>query len=471
MPGQSIPSSLWAVLQDFGSCFTSPTFRRFTSLVTGWVLCRSRRWITRVAQASGELPDRHHSGFHHFFSRARWEPDDTWRVLLSMLLKCLPKKLEVLVDDTLCRRAGPRIFGIAMHHDGATSSYNRAGGRGGPQLACGHAWVVLAVRVPVPWKGPGIAVPILAKLYRSPKRCPASEYRKRTEIARELIQKLASWLPDDRSLHVTGDREYACKTMLRDLGLSIEFSGPMPMDALLFAPLNKRAKPTMGRPRVRGEQLPNPAQQVKAKPRGWTTRRIKMYGRKITLLTQDWTCLWYTATGTRLLRVVVTRDPKGRYKDRAFFSTMRTASPEKILQLFAHRWLIEVSFREAKQALGMSEAQNGWSRGRRRSGRPKPGPQPRGDRGRHAVERTAPFALITRGIIVVWYLRQNRWQKDVDAHQAWARWYRTKRTPSFDDMLHALRLDLLAHRLSSNPLPTRPCVKLFRSLRQLGLAA
>tara|TARA_R110002096_G_scaffold410337_1_gene610016 strand:+ start:165 stop:1550 length:1386 start_codon:yes stop_codon:yes gene_type:complete len=461
-------------LQDFNSCFTAPTFRRFTSLVTGWVLCRARRWITRVAQVSGEFPDRHHSGFHRFFSHARWEPDDAWQALLSILVKLLPKEIEVIVDDTLCRRTGPRIFGIAMHHDGAASSYSRSGTRGGAQLACGHAWVVLAIRVPVPWKGAGIAVPILAKLYRSPKRCPASEYRKRTEIARDLIEKLASWLPDDRSLHVTGDREYACKTVLRDLDPGIEFTGPMPMDAVLYAPLDKSArgdKPAIGRPRTRGERLPNPAQKTKANSRAWTKRKVQMYGRTITLLTQDWTCLWHTATGLRLIRVVVTRDPKGHYKDRAFFSTQHAASPVKILEMFSHRWLIEVSFREAKQALGMAEAQNGWSRGSRRSGRPKPGPQPRGNRGRHAVERTVPFALITRGIIVVWYLRQDRWKSDVDAHRALATWYRTKRAPSFDDMLGALRLEIIAHRLSSNPLPRRVCGKLYTSLRRLGLAA
>ena len=467
MPEQSIPISLGAILKEFVSCFTAPTYRRFTSLVAGWILCRSRRWITRVAQASGELPSRHHAGFHRFFSLARWDPDDAWRALLSILLDSLPTNIEALVDDTLCRRAGPRIFGIAMHHDGAASSYTG----GGKKLACGHAWVVVAVRLPVPWNSSGIAVPILAKLYRSPKRCSKSEYRKRTEIARELIEKLASWLPEDRRLHVTGDREYACKTMLRDLNPAIEFSGPMPMDALLFEPLEERPKQKMGRPRVRGQQRLNPAATVEANPRGWAKRNVKIYGRSVTLLTQDWTCLWYTATGTRPVRVVVTRDPKGHYKDRAFFSTQHELAPEEILERFARRWLIEVSFREAKQSLGMVDAQNGWSRGRRQAGRPKPGPQPRGNRGRHAVERTAPFALIVRGIVVAWYVRQNRWQKDVDAHRAFARWYRSKASPSFDDMLGALRLDIVAQRLSSNPIPTHSRAKLLTSLRRLGLAA
>ena len=67
---------------------------------------------------------------------------------------------------------------------------------------------------------------------------------------------------------------------------------------------------------------------------------------------------------------------------------------------FARRWLIEVCFRDSKQLLGLNDPQNGWSRGVRRKKRPKPGPQPRGNRGRKAAERTTPFVWIVYGITV-----------------------------------------------------------------------
>jgi len=466
---QSIPKSLRVILDEFRSCFTAPTSRRFMALVVGWLLCRSRRWVTRVAQASGELPTRHHGGFHRFFSSARWDPDDAWRALLSLLLKYLPKRIDVIVDDTLCRRNGPRVFGVAMHYDGAASSRVSKGGQA--SIACGHAWVVLALHVPVPWKGSGIAVPILVKLYRSPKSCPEAEYHKRSVIARELIEKLASWLPDDRSVHLMGDREYACRATLRDLDRSIEFTGPMPMNALLYAALPKDYRQKRGRRRVKGRKLPSPEQLVAKNPNAWVKRTVKMYGKRVKLLTQDVTCLWYTATGTRLVRVVVTRDPKGKYKTRAFFSTRHTCSAKTILESYAKRWLIEVTFREVKQALGLTHPQNGWSRGPRSKGRPKAGPQPRGDRGRRAVERTAPFALIVRGILVAWYLGQDRWKQDVEAHKTRAPWYRTKTTPSFDDMMNAVRVEILAHRITATPPPLRTLAESREALRELGMAA
>ncbi len=469
MQHQSIPESLDSVLHSFQSCFAAPTFRRFAALSIGWLLCRSRRWITRVAQASGEVPGRHHSGYHRFFSAARWDLDDAWHVLLSLLLEYLPKRIDVIVDDTLCRRNGPRIFGTAMHYDGAAPSQGSKGGAA--SVACGHAWVVLALHVPVPWGGPGIAVPILAKLYRSPKTCPESEYRKRSEIARDLVEKLASWLPSDRSVNLSGDREYACRTTLRELDPSIDFTGPMPMNAMLYEPLAKDYQQKRGRRRIKGRKLQSPAQLAAVNPRAWRKRTIRMYGKSVKLLTKDLTCLWYTATGTRLVRVVLTRDPKGNYEDRAFFSTRHAAAAKTILEIFARRWTIEVSFREAKQALGFAEPQNGWSRGKRSKGRPKSGSQPRGNRGRLAVERTAPFALIARGILVAWYLGQDRWKQDVEAHKARSPWYLTKTTPSIDDMLNAMRTDILARRLYATPPQKHTLAEYRRTLWEYGITA
>jgi len=44
-------------------------------------------------------------------------------------LPFLPENIEAAVDDTLCHRTGPHIFGAAMHHDSATSTDGGGGGR------------------------------------------------------------------------------------------------------------------------------------------------------------------------------------------------------------------------------------------------------------------------------------------------------------------------------------------------------
>jgi hypothetical protein len=243
------------------------------------------------------------------------------------------------------------------------------------------------------------------------------------------------------------------------------------MDAMLFKPLPKDYRQKRGTPRVMGDRLPSPKELAATSKNDWVKREVSIYGKTVTLLTKDLVCLWYTATGTRPVRVVITRDPKGNYADRAYFSTCRKPGAKTLLESYARRWLIEMSFRESKQAFGFAEAQNGWSRGTRKQGRPKPGPQARGKRGRRAVERTAPFALIVRGILVAWYLGQNRWEQDIERHKRHSPWNTGKATPSLDDMLEAVREAIQLHRIQRHPLTIGTRAQLEKARRLLGLAA
>ena len=467
MRDQCICDSVQSILKEFKSCFTRPTFQSFCHLICGWIVCRERRWITRVFQALGDPSKKHLASYYRFFSKAAWRPDRLGKVLLELLLPYLPSTVEAMVDDTLCRRSGPRIFGIAMHHDGVASTYGWATNWAFPKLACGHSWVVLAVRLPLPWKKSGLAVPVLFRLYRAKSRCPIDRYKKRTEFARDMICLLRSWLPKDRRLLFTGDREYASKSVLRDLDEDIVFVGPMPMNAALYEPVELYSG--TGRPRVHGDQLPNPREHVKENSRRWVSRTVRIYGKKVKLKTQDWTCLWYRATGRRLIRVVVTRDPKGNLQDRVLFSTDPSASAVKIIEQYAGRWLVECNFRDMKQLMGLNDPQNGWSRGRAK--KTTPGPKARGVRGKRAVDRTAPFIWYSYGIVVVWYLRENRWKDDFAALRRASPWYTHKRSPSFADMLNAARNELLAHRLSANVPWIGTIAKSRKVLRMMGMAA
>ena len=102
-----------------------------------------------------------------------------------------------------------------------------------------------------------------------------------------------------------------------------------------------------------------------------------------------------------------------------------------------------------KQLFGIQDPQNGWSRGKRE--RKKPGPQPRGSRGREAVLRTVPLGWIAYALVIIWYLKARRWESDVRRARKSAPWYRHKSTPSFADMLSALRVELLAPLVGRRP--------------------
>jgi hypothetical protein len=464
----SLPSTVQAIFFSFASELTAPTFENFVALVTGWILCQGRRSISRVIQAAAGLTGgKHHSAFYRFLSRAQWAPDALGRVVFQLLLPFLGPEVVVVVDDTLSHRGGPHLWGAGMHHDASRSTYGRFTSAGRHiALAFGHCWVALAIWVPLPWnKQRGLAVPVLWRLYRAKKRCPEVDYRKKTQLAVELQKILVDWVPEQKKLHVVGDAEYSSNPLVRHLLSGVTFTGSMAMDAALYAkPGRYRGK---GRPRTKGKRLPSPTKLAGSK-RKWTRVNMQLYGQEVNLLVKTIECLWYTVAGTRVVRAVVTRDPRGRLEDRAYFSTDPALSVEQILTSYSRRWSLEVAFRDAKQIIGAEDPQNGWWRRKHGTRRPKkvPGPQPLANRGRGAIERTLPLAFTAYALVVVWYLRHGCWDGDVARAKKAAPWYRHKREPSFTDMLSALRRELWAVQLSSTSAIKRAGLKLA-SVRRL----
>ena len=404
----SLSPTLQPVFLAFAVCFTRPGFENFAALLSGLLLCQGRHTISRAIQAAGLLAEgKHHSAAYRFLAEGRWKPDELGHVLFQLLLPRLGAEVLGVVDDTLFRRGGPHVWGLGMHHDASRSTYGRFTSAGRHvAFACGLSWVVLSVWVPLPWgEGRGVAVPVLFRLYRTKSRCPKGQYRKKTELAGDLIKILATWIPEGRTLHVVADSEYSSKTVVRVLPPGVRFTGSMPLDAALYdLPGGYRGK---GRPRTKGRRLPSPKALADSKARvnKWEHLKITLYGQQVTLLVKTWVCLWYTVALGRSVRVVLTRDPRGRLQDRAYFCTDTEPSAAEILTRYSRRWSTEVTFRDAKQFLGVGDPQNGFWRRKHGTRRPKvkAGPNPRGNRGRKAVERTVPLCFLAYGVTVAWY--------------------------------------------------------------------
>lgn len=451
----STASTFQGLLVNFSSMFTAPSFQNFVALVQGWVLSAGRRTISRVIQQGGILDSRrHHSIFYRFFSRAVWDADHLGFCLFQLVLQRLPEDAEIVltVDDTLCRKGGAHLFGGGMHHDPLTSNY--CGGKKGLKLlSFGHSWVILCVLVPLPWNRERvIALPVGFRLYRPKKRCALKQYRKRTELARTLVEKVEGLIPTQRRVKIIGDTEYACREVVRDLPDRIVFVGPMHMGAALYDQPPKSNK-GFGRPRKKGKRLPSPTELIASNKTPWKSHRLTLYGKQVKVLVKTQTCLWYRVAGSRLVRMIVTRDPKGRIEDRAYFVTEATLGVKEIAQSFSMRWTQEEMHRNIKQYLGLEDPQNGWWRrpkGKRRNKR-IPGPQPHKTRGAKAVGHTVPFILTTYALVVLWYLANGCAEDDIARARARAPWYRDKHEPSFGDMLAALRRSLWTERSFSEP--------------------
>lgn len=475
-----LSSTFGSVFLSLQPVFTQPSFENFVVLAAGWILCSGRHTISRVIQAGRDFRNgKHHASFYRFFSRARWIPDALGQRLTGWVLRWIPADQDVIVvvDDTLCHRSGPHLWGAAMHYDAARSTYGRRSSQGRQvRFSFGHNWVILSIWVPLPWNPDrGVALPVVFRLYRSRKRCPESEYSKRTQMAAEMIVLLRSWVPAQRKIVLTGDTEYACQTVLSALPQGVQFVGPLPMDAALYEPPASapRGKRKRGRTPKKGKRLLNPKQLAEKKSIPWKRYRLRIYGRRVSALVKTQVGLWYHATGTRPVRMIVTRDPKGRIEDRAYLATDPSMSVGRIATTFSRRWSQEVTHREVKQHLGGEDPQNGWWR--RRRGKPRPpkkiaGPQPHPVQGEKAARRTAPFAFFTYTLVVLWYFEHGSADQDVQRVRALAPWYRHKKEPSFTDMLHAAQRELTRGRILSNPSLRSVSRKILRFLSRWPLA-
>ena len=56
-------------------CFTAPSLRDFSMLLTGWVLTVGLHTISQVILTTGLHESEHFSSAYHFFLRRKWDVD------------------------------------------------------------------------------------------------------------------------------------------------------------------------------------------------------------------------------------------------------------------------------------------------------------------------------------------------------------------------------------------------------------
>jgi hypothetical protein len=400
-------STLLGWLETLAPAFTKPGFRNAVIVLLGWVQTQGVHAVTQALVATGVAGRRHHEAFHRFFSRGTWSPDAVGRLLLTQIVGLFPEDavLDLVLDDTLAPKKGPKVFGIGNHLDPVRST------RRVRIFTFGHVWVVLSVVVRLPFSRRAWALPVLFRLYRTKKDCARrrTAHRKKTELAREMLDLMARWLPD-RNLRVAMDNAYCNSTVLHGLHRTLRVVGAMRPDAALTS--TPAAHVGRGRRRVRGEPLPSPLQLAKNRHQRWQRCTAFLYGRQQTVHFKTCDAQWYRVTGPELVRVVVVRVDHGDHPLRVFFSTDPTLSVIEILETYAGRWSIEVCFRDLKQLLGFADSQA---------------------RKRTAVERTAPFVGFTYTILVLWFADEV-WRSPLAAPPR-RPWYRHKQGLCFADIL------------------------------------
>lgn len=114
MPTRTLPRSVTSLLERFRGCFTAPTFEVSCALVVGFWAQLQAHTVTGMLVAAGLSATWHHSRAHRCFSAARWSADQLGLCLLDLILGLLipaGAPVRLVVDDTLFRRSGRKIYG------------------------------------------------------------------------------------------------------------------------------------------------------------------------------------------------------------------------------------------------------------------------------------------------------------------------------------------------------------------------
>jgi hypothetical protein len=119
----------------------------------------------------------------------------------------------------------------------------------------------------------------------------------------------------------------------------------------------------VGRPRTKGARLPNLANVLTDRGTRWVRVTVPgWYGeRERVVEICSATTVWRHAGLPALpIRWVLLRDPQGCFDPQALLCTDPDRHPLQIIRWFVRRWQVEVTFREARDHLGV-ETQRQWS--------------------------------------------------------------------------------------------------------------
>ena len=405
-----VPASLMTLLAVFSSLFTAPSLRTFTALACGFLAQSGKRTVCGMLTGAGLSRLWSHDRAHYFFSRARWNPDDLGiaaaRLVIALLVPA-GEPAEVLIDDTLFRRRGKRVWAASWFHDGSA--------QGPAKTGFGNNWVVLAVRVRLPMISRPVAVPVMAKLV-----IKGTASASRLWLARRMVTRLARELPG-RQIHVTADSAYAGEE-LRKLPDGVTWTTRLRSNAALHdLPPGRTGR--KGRPRKKGDRLPSLA-KIAAGAAFWQVT-VTRYGKTETIAVHAFTCLWYSVAGAAPVTVILIRDKSKTGHDLALVTTEANPGIVRVIERYAARWAVEVAIGDAKQLFGAGQARN---------------------RTAAAVERTVPFMLACQALAVCWYATAGHHPADAQTRRLNAPWYTTKTEPSTADMTAKLRRVIIAAR-------------------------
>jgi hypothetical protein len=419
---RTLPATMIRTLAPFAPLFSKSVWQHVQVLVAGTILTPGRRTVSSALRAMGLDQQKRFHRYHRVLSRASWSSREASRILLQLLVRAFVAEgpLVLGIDETLERRWGPKIRAKGVYRDPVRSSHHRF------VKVRALRWICVMLLAPVPWAKRVWALPFLSALAYSERyaREQGLRHKPLTEWAWQMLMLVRRWYPD-RKVVAVSDRQYASLKLLdrcRKLSNPITFVTRLRLDAALYEPAPPRRVGQRGRPRLKGERLPNLSMIAEDPATTWMPITVAEWygGEERTVEIVSETAIWYsTGLPAVPLRWVLIRDPQGVFRTQALLCTDLRGDPRQIVSWFVRRWRLEVTFQEMRCHLGF-ETQRQWSE--------------------MAIRRTTPVLLGLFSLIILFADAQ---KARLLASVRRAAWY-DKRLPTFADALALTRKEVWA---------------------------
>ena len=343
--------------------FTVPTLQRFIALMVGLIVTMGRRTVSHALVAMGSLQDGHWSNYHRLYSAAKFSSWKLAAVLVRQVVALLPADvvIELVADETVDGKEGDHVWAKSAHRDPIASTRSRFA------VKFGHQWLVMCVLVHLKgWDRPW-ALPILCGLCVSPKLSERIGVRQKTasQLARQMLIRLMRWFPD-RKFVLSGDYKvvtHQTVAFAQRHADRVAVIGRLRGDANLYALPKHPARNCRVGVSKKGRKAPSPATRIgQLDP---VQQEVNWYGgsrRKVRHVSEQ--ALWHDKHGSQVTPirwVCVLGDPKQNRADAFFFCSDPTMPAIQIIEHYARRWNIEVTFEECRALLGLESTRH-WCR-------------------------------------------------------------------------------------------------------------
>src|SRR3712207_1207521 len=293
---RTLPIMMIRLLAPFAPLFSKRVWQNAQLLLVGAILAPGRRTVSSALRAIGLDQYKRFHRYHRVLSRASWSSREASRILLGLLLEAFVGEGPLIlgIDETLERRYGKKISARGVYRDPVRSTHEDF------VKSSGLRWVCVMLLVDVPWASRVWALPFLSALAPSERYAAArgSRHKKITEWAWQLLLVVRRWHPQ-REIVATADRAYASLKLLdrcRKLSNPITFISRLRLDAALYEPAPLRRPGQIGRPRLKGERLPNLSEVAQDSKTLWKEATItNWYGSgERTVEIASATAVWYS---------------------------------------------------------------------------------------------------------------------------------------------------------------------------------